>query len=114
MGSTIPSRDDFDTARSHGLTHRSRDGARNRRLLALAWADKGHRRSDSARFAGPAVDVLVNRERAVDAGSFPFGQIAITLMVSGKSLPLACRCKSRKPCERRRVVSGRKASKMRR
>ena len=52
MGTALPLRKDFYAARLRDLAHRSRDGAQNRRLLALAVIYDGHRRSDAARFAG--------------------------------------------------------------
>ncbi len=58
MGSAIPLREDFDAAQLRGLAQRSRDGAQNRRLLALAVIYDGHRRSDAARFAGVGLQII--------------------------------------------------------
>ncbi len=58
MGSAVPLREDFDAAQLHGLAHRSRDGAQNRRLLALAVIYDGDRRSDAARFAGVGLQII--------------------------------------------------------
>ena len=58
MRAGIPLREDFDAAQLRGLAQRSRDGAQNRRLLALAVIYDGHRRSDAARFAGVGLQVI--------------------------------------------------------
>ena len=58
MGAAIPLREDFDAAKLRGLAQRSRDGAQNRRLLALAVTYDGHRRSDAARFAGVGLQII--------------------------------------------------------
>jgi len=58
MWTALPLREDFDAARLRGLAHRSRDGAQNRRLLALAVIYDGHRRSDAARFAGVGLQII--------------------------------------------------------
>ena len=50
MRTGVPLREDFDAAQLRGLAQRSRDGAQNRRLLALAVIYDGHR-PDAARFA---------------------------------------------------------------
>ena len=54
----IPLREDFDAAQLRGLAQRSRDGAQNRRLLALAVIYDGYRRLDAARFAGVGLQVI--------------------------------------------------------
>ena len=58
MRAGIPLRDDFDAAQLRGLAQRSRDGAQNRRLLALAAIYDGDRRSDAARFAGVGLQII--------------------------------------------------------
>ncbi|MCY4555412.1 MAG: IS630 family transposase, partial [Chloroflexi bacterium] len=58
MRTGVPLRKDFDGARLRGLAQRSRDGAQNRRLLALAVIYDGHRRSDAARFAGVGLQIV--------------------------------------------------------
>ena len=58
MGAAIPLREDFDAAKLRGLAQRSRDGAQNRRLLALEVTYDGHRRSDAARFAGVGLQII--------------------------------------------------------
>ena len=58
MGAALPLREDFDAAQLRGLAQRSRDGAQNRRLLALAVIYDGHRRSDAARFAGVGLQII--------------------------------------------------------
>ena len=58
MGAALPLREDFDAATLRGLAQRSRDGAQNRRLLALAVIYDGHRRSDAARFGGVGLQIV--------------------------------------------------------
>ncbi len=58
MGTAIPLRGDFDAAKLRGLAQRGRDGAQNRRLLALAVIYDGDRRSEAARFAGVGLQII--------------------------------------------------------
>ena len=58
MRTWVPLRKDFDAGQLRGLAQRSRDGAQNRRLLALAVIYDGHRRSDAARFAGVGLQIV--------------------------------------------------------
>ena len=58
MGTAIPLRRDFDAAGLRRLATRGRDGAQNRRLLALAVIYDGGRRSDAARFAGVGLQII--------------------------------------------------------
>ncbi len=58
MRAGIPLREDFDAGQLRGLAQRSRDGAQNRRLLALAVIYDGDRRSDAARFAGVGLQII--------------------------------------------------------
>ena len=60
MRTGVPLRKDFDAAQLRSLAQRSRDGAQNRRLLALAVIYDGHRRSDAARFAGVGLQIVRN------------------------------------------------------
>ncbi len=63
MGAALPLRADFDAGALRGLAPRSRDGARTRRLPALAAIYDGHRRSAAARFAGVGLQIV--RERVL-------------------------------------------------
>ena len=58
MGRAIPLRGDFDAAGLRRLAKRGRDGAQNRRLLALAVIYDGGRRSDAARFGGVGLQIV--------------------------------------------------------
>ena len=58
MGTALPLREDFDAAQLRVLAQRSRNGAQNRRLLALAVIYDGHRRSEAARFAGVGLQII--------------------------------------------------------
>ena len=58
MGTAIPLRGDFDAAGLRRLGKRGRDGAQNRRLLALAVIYDGGRRSDAACFTGVGLQII--------------------------------------------------------
>ena len=58
MGTAIPLRGDYDAASLRAHARRSRDGAQNRRLLALAMIYDGHARSDAAGFARVGLQIV--------------------------------------------------------
>ncbi len=58
MGAAVRLRDDFDGPSLRALSKRCRNGARARRLLALAQIYDGVRRGDAARLAGVGLQII--------------------------------------------------------
>ena len=61
MKTAVGLREDFDAGRLRCLPKRSRDGARNRRLIALAAIYDGQRRSDAAHLVGMGLRIIRDR-----------------------------------------------------